>query len=178
MPGGAVDWSHLLIPTTPIVEIVLRGTVVYLAIFLMLRLVLKRQSGMVGEADILVVVLIADAAQNAMADGYRSIPEGLVLVGTILFWSYALDRLGFRFPRVQRLLRPPPLPLVRDGRLLRRNMRLELITRDELMSLLREHGVEDLARVKQACLEGDGRLSIVPCEGTPLDLDATGPRPG
>jgi len=60
------------------------------------------------------------------------------------------------------LLRAPGLPLVRDGQLLRRHMRQELVTVDELMSLLRQRGIEDLSSVKLACMEGDGHLSVIP----------------
>src|SRR5215210_3414654 len=128
-----VDWTRMLVPDTPLVEIFLRGTLTYLALFLLLRLFLKRQSGAMGVTDLLVVVMIADAAQNAMAGTYTSITDGVLLVATILFWCFALDWLGYRFPRIERFLHPPPLPLVKDGCLLRRNMRQELVTLDEMM---------------------------------------------
>ena len=67
-------------------------------LFLILRFLLKRQSGVIGIADLLVVVLIVDAAQNAMASEYKSITESAILVLTIVFWNYAVDWLGFRFP--------------------------------------------------------------------------------
>ena len=69
----------------------------------------------------------------------------LILVVTIVCWNYTLDWIGYRFPRFQRFFYPPPLPLVRDGALLRRNMRQELITIDELMSHLRQEGIDDIA---------------------------------
>ncbi len=160
-----VDWAKTLLPDTPLLEIFLRGTLVYLALFFLLRVVLKRESGGVSITDLLVIVLIADAAQNAMADDYTSIPDGLLLVGTIVFWSYALNWLGYRFPLVQRLVHPPALPLVRDGRMLRRNMRRELITEEELRSQLRAQGVEDLAEVRRAQLEPTGDLSVTKRDG-------------
>jgi uncharacterized membrane protein YcaP (DUF421 family) len=82
-------------------------------------------------------------------------------VATIIFWSYFLDWLAYHFPRFESLLHPPPLPLVRDGKMLARNMRRELITVDELMSHLREEGVTDLKEVRIASMEGDGRISVV-----------------
>jgi len=118
-------------------------------------------TGAFSISDLLMVVLIADAAQNAMSAGYTSVTDGLILVATIIFWSYALDWLGYRFPGFQKLVHPPPLPLVRDGRMLARNLRRELITVDELMSHLREQGVKDLRKVKSAAMEGDGRISVV-----------------
>lgn len=158
---GGVEWRTLLLPSTPLLEIVVRGSVMYLVLFWLLRFVLKRVAGTVGMADLLMVVLIADAAQNALADDYRSIVDGVVLVITIVFWNYLLDWIGYRFPRFQRFFHPPPLPLVRDGHLLRQNMRQELITLDELMSQLRQQGIEDLEQVKSAAMEGDGRISVI-----------------
>jgi uncharacterized membrane protein YcaP (DUF421 family) len=157
----AIDWNALLVPDTPLLEIFIRGTLVYLGLFIMLRVLLRRQSGTVGIGDMLVLVLIADAAQNAMANDYHSVPDGLLLVGTIIGWSYALDWLGYHVPAIQRFVYPPPLPLVRDGKLLRRNMRRELITEEELMSQLRQNGIDSLDQIEQACMEGDGQISFV-----------------
>jgi uncharacterized membrane protein YcaP (DUF421 family) len=162
---GAVDWRSIFVPDTPILEIVVRGTLVYLALFLILRVVLKREAGGISITDILVVVLIADAAQNAMAGDYKSLPDGVLLVGVLVFWSFALDWLAFHVPAFGRFVHPPPLPLVRDGRILRRNLRKELVSEDELMSMLREQGVSELADVAEAHLEGDGKVSVIQKDG-------------
>ncbi|GAB4200868.1 MAG: DUF421 domain-containing protein [Roseiflexaceae bacterium] len=167
-----LDWGHILLPDTPLLEIFIRGTLMYLALFVMLRIVLRRQSGTVGITDLLVVVLLADASQNAMADDYHSIADGVLLVATIIGWSYALDWLGYHIPVVQRFVHPPPLTLVQDGQMQRRNMRKELITAEELMTQLREQGIESLDQVKRACMEGDGQISVVKHE------DASGSEPG
>ena len=156
------DFARILLPDTPIVEIFLRGTITYVALFLLLRLALKRQSSNVGITNLLVIVLIADAAQNAMAGGYESIPDGILLVATILFWSFALDWLGFRFPdTVGRMIHPGPLLLIDRGRLVRENMRHELITHEELMTQLRTRGIEHVEEVERAFIEGNGEFSIV-----------------
>lgn len=155
-----VDWKSLFVPTGSLLEIFIRGTVVYLLLFFVLRF-LRRETGAIGIADLLMIVIVADAAQNAMAGEYQSITEGIVLVGTIAFWDYALDWLGYRFPLIQRLVRPAPLLLVKNGRMLRRNMRQEMITDEELMSQLRQQGIESVSEVKKCYLEGDGRISII-----------------
>jgi uncharacterized membrane protein YcaP (DUF421 family) len=160
-----VDWHKLFVPSTPVLETVLRGTLMYLALFVLMRSVLQRETGSVRLTDLLVIVLLADAAQNALADDYASIPDGILLVATILFWSRALNWLTFRFRPLERLLHPAPLPLARDGRLLRRNMARELVTEEELMSQLRLQGVDDLAEVKAVHMEGDGRFSVVLRDG-------------
>jgi uncharacterized membrane protein YcaP (DUF421 family) len=159
-----VDWKELLIPGIPLLETFLRGTLVYLTLFAMLRFVPNRQIGAVGLSDLLLVVLVANAVQNALADDYKSITDGLILVMTIFFWSYALNWLGYRFPRLQNLLRSRTLPLIQDGRLIQHNMRRELITEEELKSHLRLQGIEDVSAVKMAHMEADGRISVVPIE--------------
>lgn len=161
----AFDWEKLFVPSGSILEIFVRGTVMYLALFFLLRLILKRESGMVGITDILVIVLIADAAQNGMAGQYHSITEGFLLVSTIVFWSWFLEWLGFKSARVERILEPPPLLLVKDGRMLKENMKKELMTEVELKSLLRLKGVAKVEDVKQACMEPNGELSIIRKDG-------------
>lgn len=156
-----VDWQTVFVPTISLLEIFVRGTVMYLVLFGLLRFVLKRERGTVGITDLLVVVLLADAAQNALAGGYESITEGILLVATIIFWSYALDWIGYRFPSVRRLVQPRPLPLIQDGQFVWENMRKELVTEEELMSQLRQRGIEDTSGVKYVYMEGDGRFSII-----------------
>lgn len=161
----SVNWHKVFTPDTPLVEIIVRGTIVYVALVILLRVILKRQSGTLGLTDLLVLVLIADAAQNAMSDDYSSITDGILLVAVIMGWCYALDWLGFHFKIIHRLLVPPPLPLVKEGRMVRRNMKQELVTEEELMTQLREQGVEDLSKVKVARMESDGRISVVCYDG-------------
>lgn len=155
------DWREMLVPSQPLIETVVRGTVMYLGLFTLLRFVLKREAGTVGITDLLLIVLLADAAQNGMAGDYQSVGDGFVLVGTLVFWNYALDWLAFRFPAFRSFVRPPELPLVKNGKILRRNLRKELITEEELMSQLREQGVDDISKVKSAYMEGDGRFSVI-----------------
>jgi uncharacterized membrane protein YcaP (DUF421 family) len=126
----------------------------------MLRL-FRRDAGALGAADLLVIVIIADAAQNAMSVEYHSLTEGAVLIATIFGWNYGLDWLSYRSPAVRKLLQPAPLLLVRNGQIQRRNLRAELLTVDDLMAQLRQHGVEDVAVVRRCYLEGDGHLSVI-----------------
>jgi uncharacterized membrane protein YcaP (DUF421 family) len=155
-----VHWGELFRPTGAVPELMIRGTVVYLTLYTMLRVVLKRESGSTGVTDLLVIVLLADAAQNAMSGGYMSVTDGVVLVGTIIFWSWLLNLIAYASPRAARIIRPRPLLLVRNGRLLPQNMRRELVTRDELMANLREQGVKRLEDVAAVYMEADGRLSV------------------
>ena len=170
-----IDWHALLVPTMSLLELVLRGSAVYLTILVAMR-VLRREAGALSTADLLVVVLVADAAQNAMASHYDSITEGGVLVATIFGWNYLLDWLAYRSPRFYRLLHPSPLVLVENGRVHRRSLRSEMLTLADLKEQLREQGVDDIAQVKRCYLESDGRLSVIrrsPGEEPPAERTRT-----
>jgi uncharacterized membrane protein YcaP (DUF421 family) len=157
-----VDWVGIAIPTHSIAEMIVRGTLMYLALFVILRFVMKRQAGSIGLADILVIVLVADAAQNAISKGYESVTEGIVLVLTIVFWDFLLDWIAYRFPALRWILQREALLLISNGRLQRRNMRQEALTEDELLGQLRKKGIDDPSAVRRAFLEADGELTVIP----------------
>lgn len=157
----SVNWDSVFVPTIGLAEIFIRGSIMYLGLFVILRIIARRQTGHFGPADLLVIVLIADAAQNGLGKDYGSVTEGLVLVLTIVGWEYVLDWISWRFPATRPYLVAPSLPLIRDGRLIPQNLRKEMITEEELKSQLREQNVEDYRDITLATLEGDGRLSVL-----------------
>lgn len=159
------DWVGMFYSDTPVFEIILRGTIMYLGLFILLRVVLKRESGTVGMTDLLVIVLLADASQNAMASNYKSITDGLILVITIILWSHILNFLGYYFPSFQKLIHPQPLLLVKDGKIVKHNLRKEFLTEDELFSQIREQGVSSIENVSMAFMEMDGRISVIESKG-------------
>jgi uncharacterized membrane protein YcaP (DUF421 family) len=161
----AVDWRVLFVPHGSLVELFLRGTVLYLVLYALLRVLVRRHVGAIGVPDLLVIVLIADAAQNAMAGEYKSITEGIVLCATIIGWSVLFDWLAYRFKSLRGILEAGPLPVIKDGRMLPRNMRQEFLSRDDLLSQLREHGIDDPADVALATMEPDGQISVVRKDG-------------
>ena len=156
----SINWHQMFVPTGSLLELVVRASLMYLLILAGFRL-FRRDAGSLSVSDLLVVVLIADAAQNGMAGEYKSLTEGIVIVGTIFAWNYALDWLSYRSRFVYWLLHPPSLLLVSNGQIQRRNLRSQLITKGDLLEQLREQGVEDLATVKTCFLEGDGRMSVI-----------------
>lgn len=158
--AASIDWNAIFMPSLHIGELVLRGTLMYLFLFFMMRM-LRREAGQLGISDLLVVVLIADAAQNGMAGESNSVTEAAILVATIAFWDYFLDWLSFRFPALQPLFRPTPLLLIKNGRLQRQNMKKQMIQEEELMGQLREKGIRSVGEVRQCYLEADGRISVL-----------------
>jgi uncharacterized membrane protein YcaP (DUF421 family) len=164
-----MNWADLFGVTLNPLEIIVRGTVVYWSLFLVFRIVLRRDVGAVGMADVLLLVLIADASQNAMSADYTTITEGLILVGTLVGWNWLIDFLTWRSARLAKLLEPAPLLLVHRGRILHRNLRREFLSVDDLKAKLRTKGVEHFAEVKSAWLESDGEVSVIPVRGRPPD---------
>jgi uncharacterized membrane protein YcaP (DUF421 family) len=156
-----INWSGMFSLDVHPLEIFLRGTLMFLGLFVLMRVILKRQTGAVSTSDLLLITLLADASQNGMAGEYKSLSDGMLLVGTIIGWSYTLDWLAFRFPALERLIEPSPVELIRDGKLLRRNMRKEMVTEAELLGHLRQEGIEDPSKVKTSRIESDGHISVV-----------------
>jgi uncharacterized membrane protein YcaP (DUF421 family) len=156
-----INWSELFAFDTPILEIFVRGTSVYWALFLIMRFLLKRGNGAVGISDLLVVVLLGDAIQNGMAGEYKSISDGLLLVLIIVGWDYILDWAAYHYPALRRFVQPQKICLVKNGRIQWKNMQAELINKEELMAQLRLNDTDSLKDVKSAYLEPNGDISVV-----------------
>jgi uncharacterized membrane protein YcaP (DUF421 family) len=157
----SMDWNEIFGLSVSPWEPIIRGTSMYLSLFLLFRVVIRRRVGAVGMSDILLVVIIADAAQSGLSGEAKSITEALLVVGTIFAWNFLIDWLNYRVPALQDWLEAPPLLLVRNGRLLHRNLRHEFVTEQELTSKLREKGVKDVNEVEQAYMESDGTVSVI-----------------
>ncbi len=156
-----MDLETLFGLTVSPLELIVRGTLMYWFLLLIFRFVLRRDPGSLTISDILLVVIIADASQNAMSGAYQTFSEGAILVSTLVFWNYTLDWAACRWTWAHRLTEAPPLQLIRAGRALPRNLRKEFMTRDDLDAELRKAGVEDIGQVRAAYLEGDGKFSVL-----------------
>lgn len=156
------DIEKAFTPDVSLLELVVRGTVMYFSVFLLLRVILRGRTSAVTTSDILVMVLVADAASNGMSAGYESITGGIVVVATIVLCSFSVDWVAFRSETVRKFVHPERTALVRDGRILRKALAAELMTEGELMTQLRLHDVERLEDVKAVYLEGNGEVSVIP----------------
>lgn len=156
-----VDWN-ILLPSTSVVELAARGTVTFLALMALFRLVGQRESGGLGLTDLIVVVLVAEAAGPGMLGDSDTIVDGLVVVVTMLAWSVVLDAISYRWPAFARITKARAQVLVSNGQLNRRVMRREFMTYDEVLSQLRLHGISDISGVQRAYLEPNGMVSVIP----------------
>lgn len=158
---AGIDWGELFGLSMPALELVIRGSAIYWFLFLIFRFVMRREIGSIGITDVLFVVIIADAAQNAMAGEYKSITDGFILIATIAAWNVLLDWLNFKFPTLRRVIEARPLVLVRNGSLVVHNLDKELLTQEEVLAKLRGQGIENIEEVKAAYIESDGTVSVI-----------------
>lgn len=160
-----INLSELLKIEVPVAELVLRGSVLYLGILLLLRVMPRRTGGEMATMDLLFIVLIAEATTHSLG-GYSSITEGFIVILTLIAWNFTLNSLSYYIPFVEKLVSSPPLQVVQDGKLLRRNMRREFLTEEELLEHLRREGIEDIKDVKFAYVEADGHISFISKKGS------------
>lgn len=161
------DWADTFVPDASLGGSFLRGVVVYLSVLVMFRLVLRRQGGSIGVPDVMLVVLVSEAASQGLTGSAESVPNGLAGVFALLVCNFTLDWLSYRWKWLHRLLEPAPVVLVEDGRVNREHLRRERISDDELAAQLRQGGVDDARDVKRATLESEGTVSVVPAGPSP-----------
>ena len=142
------DLHQIFAPTASIIELVL-------------RFVLRRDTGSAGISDILFLVLLGDAAQNGMIGQHDGVFDALILIATLVAWNYLLDYLAYHFRFFRWLSDPPPICLVRNGRLVRAAMRSEHLTDKDIEAKMRDAGVERVADVRAIYLESDGSFSVL-----------------
>ncbi len=147
-----------------LLPIVLRTSGVYLVLLIGLRLAGKRELGQMTVFDLVVVLVISNAVQNAMLGPDTSLTGGLVAAVTLLVLNRVVNLIGRNVPWLGRELTGTPTLLVHAGAIVPENLRREGLTEDEVMQALREHGVNDLASVALAVLEVDGTISVVPTD--------------
>ena len=143
-------------------QIIVRSAVVYVFVILGLRLTGRRTIGQLNTVDVVLILIIANAVQNAMIGPDTSLIGGLIAASSLLVVNVAVSRLRERNREVERFFEGSPVVLISHGHLLEANLQRERITAEELAEALHEHGVENVAQVKLCVLEIDGSLSVVP----------------
>lgn len=154
------DWEKVLMPTMSLLEIFIRAGMVYLVILVLMRICRKQSSG-ISISDLILVTLIGNAVQNAIISDTVSVTDGLLLGTFIILLNYLIDVLAYRFPAFGKFIHPPPVLLIKNGKLELKNMQRKFITQEELESQVREKGCEHISQVKEANLEGDGHVSVI-----------------
>ncbi len=149
---------------TPAWQIVVRTVVIYAFMLAALRIAGKREIGQMTPFDLVVILVIANAVQNAMVGPDNSLIGGLLAAAALVTVNAVVSYFGFSNRLFERTLLGSPTLLISDGHLIDDHLRRERINADEVLMAMREHGVDKLSDVKIAVLEVDGSISIVPVE--------------
>ena len=148
------SWHTLL-------DVALRTSVVYLALLVGLRLTGRRQLGQMSAFDLVLLLIIANAVQNAMVGPDTSLAGGLVAAGVLLVWHTVIQRVRLKNRPFNRLLAGESIMLINRGEVLVGHTLRAGITADDLLQALREHGVSSVHDVRLAVLEPDGSISVI-----------------
>lgn len=141
-------------------ELVLRGAAVYSVLLVLMRLSGKRTVGQFTPFDLLVVMLLSEGVSNALLGGEESLAGGLIVACTLLGLNALVSRLSARSDRIRKLAEGEAVVVGYDGRILDDRLRAEHVTREDVLQALREADC-DVADMKLALLEADGRISIL-----------------
>ena len=170
-----LNWAELFVPQLSLLEIFIRGTVVYFALLALMRVTPKWQAGTGSVASLLFVVMLGGLAGDAIKGKADTLTDLLLMVATVLLWGIVVDRLAYRFPGFHFLAEDPPTCLVRNGRVLWNNLRRESISEEDLKAQLRRQGIAHIRRVREAYLEPDGSISVVEWDRDDEGGDGTSP---
>jgi uncharacterized membrane protein YcaP (DUF421 family) len=143
-------------------SIVARTLIVYGALLFGLRLAGKRQLGQMTPFDLVVILLVANAVQNAMVGPDTSVTGGLIAAGVLIAANYAVAVGRDRIPGLRRAVEGSPAVIINDGAIIRQQLRREGLDEEDVLMAIREHGFEAVKDVRMAVLETDGSISIVP----------------
>jgi uncharacterized membrane protein YcaP (DUF421 family) len=145
----------------PYLDIVIRSTAVYLFMVIALRIFGKKELSQLNTADVILILLISNAVQNAMV-GNNTTLWGGIAAATILFTiNFILKKLMYRYKKFSDFMLEKPEILIHNGNLDFKILSKLNITSDELKEAMREHGIEYFKDVKLAMLEIDGNISII-----------------
>lgn len=147
-------------------EFILRAVVVYVAVLGMVRLGGKRALGQITPFDVLLIVLLGNAVQNALLGTDTSLGGGLLLAATLILLNYGVGWVSTRSRRIERLVEGEPVVIARDGRLFDAVLRREQVTRADFEAAMRQQGGLGVKDVELALLEINGHITIIPRKST------------
>jgi uncharacterized membrane protein YcaP (DUF421 family) len=142
-------------------DIVLRGIVVFFALFLLMRVIGKRELSKLEPFDLILLIILGDAVQQGLTQDDYSLTGALLAVGTIAVLQVAFSYLNFRVPRLRPLLNGEPVIVVQDGKAIERNLKRERLTLDDVAESARLQGIGSLEDVAWGVLDTSGTISFI-----------------
>jgi uncharacterized membrane protein YcaP (DUF421 family) len=143
-------------------EFILRGIIIYAFLLILLRLTGKRQVGQMAPFDLVLLLVLSNAVQNAMNGGDNSIIGGMISAVTLVGLNWVLGLLTYKSKTIETLVEGRPDVLIHNGKLFQKTLESAKLTRHEVMTALREAGCATVEDVHAAFLENDGSISVIP----------------
>ncbi len=165
--------TDLLVPGVSLVEKIIRPLVIYVFLVGILRVGGRRELAQMNAFDFVVLFTLSNTVQNAIIGNDNSLLGGIVGGTTLVLANLAVVRFLYRHPAVDRRIEGEPIVLVRDGRILRRNLERELITEDELRAAVHRQGVASIEECEEVILETGGTITVLGRRPTPVEASAT-----
>ena len=141
-------------------ELIVRSLIVYAFLMIILRLTGKRQIGQLAPFDLVLLLVLSNAVQNAMNGGDNSVLAGIISATTLIGLNYGLGYLVYRNKRLELLVEGQPEVLIHNGKLFEKVMARAQLTHHELNAALRESGCLSVAEVHCAILENNGSITV------------------
>jgi uncharacterized membrane protein YcaP (DUF421 family) len=142
-------------------HIILSTTGVYVFIIIALRVLGKTELAQLSITDLIFVLLISNAVQNAMVGSDTTLGGGLLAASVLFVLNLIFKKLKYTFPSIKKVIEGEPVILIHRGKLLEENCRKNNITKEELLQAIREHGSAHIEDVDSLILEADGNISVV-----------------
>lgn len=143
-------------------DIVARATLAFCFVFLLTRLIGRRELSSLEPFDLILLVVIGDLIQQGVTQNDLSVTGLVLAAGVFAFLTLAASYLGFRFPRLRPFFEPEPLILIEGGKPIEKNLRKERMTPEEVAAEARIQKIASLDEVQWAVLESGGRISFIP----------------
>jgi uncharacterized membrane protein YcaP (DUF421 family) len=143
------------------VEIVVRATVLYFFVFILLKIMGKKELSGLSAFELILLITIGDLIQQGITQDDTSMSGSILAVATIALWVMLLSYVSFKWAGARKLIEGVPVVVVQDGKILEEAMKIQRLHEDELMEQARHEGIEDLADLRFAVLESDGKFSFV-----------------
>lgn len=156
-------------------DIVLRATVIYIALYLLVRLMGKRELGQMTPFELIVLIVIGDLIQQGVTQNDFSLTGAILAISTFAFLALVMSWATYLWPWAERLLEGEPRVIVRDGEILTSNLRRNRLTRAEIEAEMRLAGIGRLADVAWGILETQGKISFIKRDRGSKESDDDGP---
>ena len=155
-------WGPILIPGAPVAELVVRVSAIYLFLWVFLRVMPTRQLGRFNVTDLLVLLLLAASVRMGLTGAHFTVGDALISATVLISWDRIMNAAAYHVGPLRSVMRQDPIPVIEEGKLVKRNARRELLTEADVLEKLREQGIRSIADVKKAYVEPDGRSSVIP----------------